>query len=178
MSMPVLARSIERASRQVMIHELTLLQRFGRRTGVASPRQQGHLYSYTGRSHRRAAWLRCPPEGAPTYPGGLFQPCPVGPAGSARGLGRLATVLAGCSVPDLLLDGLPRLDLDGADAAAISQGRAVQAVIHSTPRNRRAGAVVRLRRWYSWDLVRFSLNRVKSIPKRLVSSDQRAGPSR
>ena len=28
--------------------------------------------------------------------------------------------------PDLLLDSLPRIDLDAADAAAISQGRAVQ----------------------------------------------------
>jgi tRNA pseudouridine55 synthase len=71
--------------------------------------------------------------------------------------------------PDLLLDGLPRLDLDAADAAAISQGRAVQASSTQTP------GIEGLVRLYDsaggfLGLGAILVESSQVIPKRLVSS--------
>jgi tRNA pseudouridine55 synthase len=116
---------IERASRQVMIHELTLLRASGDelelRVQVSKGTYIRTLAEAIGErlgcgAHLKA--LRRTRVGSFSLAQAVRLDEFEALAASDR-LGQLQR-------PDLLLDGLPRLDLDGADTAAISQGRAVQ----------------------------------------------------
>jgi tRNA pseudouridine55 synthase len=118
-------QTIERTSRQVVIHELTLLSAsddvLELRVRVSKGTYIRTLAETIGDrlgcgAHLKA--LRRTRVGSFNLAQSVRLDQLEGLAASDR-LGWLQR-------PDLLLDGLPRIDLDAADAAAISQGRAVQ----------------------------------------------------
>jgi tRNA pseudouridine55 synthase len=77
---------IERASRQVMIHELTLLRASSDELELRVQVSKGTYIRTLAEAIGERPWLRCAPEGAPTYPGGLFQSGPSGPVRPTRGV--------------------------------------------------------------------------------------------
>jgi len=159
---------IERASRQVMIHELTLLR-------ASSDELELRVQVSKGTYIRTLAEAIGERLGCGAHLKALRR-TRVGSFNLAQAvrLDQLEVLTASERLgwlqrPDLLLDGLPRLDLDGADTAAISQGRPIQ--VSST----QPAGIEGLVRLYDpvggfLGLGAILIESGEVIPKRLVSS--------